>query len=117
MCVKQESFDQLVDTIHEIKLTLNDVQHTGQKTHDQAARTNSRVDKLEDKYDNIEENIHTLKRYRAGRYVDCPNREDIDMLRSNLITQKAVKREMRFWFLGVIIPILGLAIAFLRYMV
>ena len=117
MCVKQESFDQLVDTIHEIKLTLNDVQHTGQKTHEQALRTNSRVDKLEQKYEDIEENIHTLKRYRAGRYVDCPNRMDIDTLKENMVTQKAVKREMRFWFMGVIIPILGLALAFLKYVV
>ena len=117
MCVKQEQFEKLSDTVNDIKIMLNDVKNTGVQTLGQATRTNSRVDKLEDKYNQIDDNIHTLKRYRAGRYADCPNRMDIDTLKENMVTQKAVKREMRFWFMGVIIPILGLAIAFLKYVV
>jgi len=116
MCVKQDSFDRLVETVQEIKLTLNDVKNTGDKTNDQATRTNNRVYKLEDNQKIIEENIHTLKRYRAGRYIDCPNREDIDTMKTHMVSQKAVKREMRWWFVCVTVPVLALLVAILTYM-
>jgi peptidoglycan hydrolase CwlO-like protein len=116
MCVEQSSFDRLVDTVNKMDKAIGQIQVSSNNTSKQLTKLNSRVYKLEEKtalHDN----------QWAGRGSNCIQlvnlkevKKEIDVIKGHITEQKAVKREMRFWFLSVIIPIIGLAIAFLKYM-
>lgn len=116
MCVEQSSFDRLVETVNKMDKAIGRIQVSSSNASRQLTKLNSRVYKLE-------ETTAEHGQLWAGRGSNCIQlvnlkdvRKEIDTIKEHIIEQKAVKREMRFWFLGIMIPILGLALAFLNYM-
>lgn len=121
MCIDMKDFNELVKTINKMELTLNDVKKDGENTLGQLTKLNHRVAKAEDKIEDTQENIHTLKRYRAGRIADCPTMpevlkviEKVIALEKESVANKAVRREVRWLFLSLIIPLAGVIVALLN---
>ena len=100
MCITKIEYKEMTDSMHELSMTLQSVKITGENTLKQAIKTNSRVDKLEERADKGDI-------FRASRFLNCPNRVDIDMLVKENIKTKAVRREQRLMYGGLALLIIS----------
>ena len=97
MCIDHKEF-------HKVLTTLQLLVENTSRMESHLKEQNSRISKAETK-------IAAIDIARAGRLQDCPYRPTIEESARYVHAHKITRSEMRYWFSGVLITLIGIGIA------